>query len=201
MSLGLVAAFAAAGCASRVQAEPEPATPPLHIEDQSADAPPPPPPSAPPSDAPTAAPPPTSPSPPSPVLAAPMAPAPSAPAEPPVPASAPAAPPSTAWTQEYPAGRWVYASGYGWMWVPANTATTASEGVPYAYLYTPSYGWTWYVSPWGPGPYRYGAWVRRPWHPVGWRGAWVARPGVVIRLGGPRPRYYHYREHVGRRRW
>ena len=88
----------------------------------------------------------------------------------------------------------MYGNGYGWMWVPADTATADSDGVPYAYLYTPSYGWTWYVSPWGPGPYRYGVWVRRPWHPVGWHGAWVAHPGVVVRLGGPGPRYYHSRD-------
>jgi hypothetical protein len=57
------------------------------------------------------------------------------------------------------------------------------EGVPYAYLYTPAYGWTWYVSPWGWGPYRYGFWVRHPWHPVGLHGYWVARPRVVVHLG------------------
>ena len=39
----------------------------------------------------------------------------------------------------------------------------------------PAYGWTWYVSPWGSGPYHYGAWVRRPWAPRGWHGAWVAQ--------------------------
>jgi hypothetical protein len=58
------------------------------------------------------------------------------------------------------------------------------EGVPYTYLYTPVYGWTWYVSPWGLGPYHYGVWVRHPWHPVGWRYGWAARPHVVVRLGG-----------------
>ncbi len=204
MSFGLVTALAAAGCASTaagVQAEPEPEAPPLHIEDQSAGAPPPPPPTAPPSDA--QAPLPTEPEPsssppPSPALAAPAAPPPSAPAPPPGAAAAPDAAPGTGWTQEYPTGRWVYANGYGWMWVPANAATADSDGVPYTYLYTPTYGWTWYISPWGPGPYHYGVWVRRPWHPVGWRGAWVARPGVVIHLGGPR--YYHYRDRGGRHR-
>jgi hypothetical protein len=60
----------------------------------------------------------------------------------------------------------------------------ADEGVPYSYLYTPAYGWTWYVSPWGWGPYHYGAWVVHPWHPVGWRGGWVAHPNVFVRLGG-----------------
>ena len=199
-------ALAAAGCTSTVQAEPEvePESPPLRIEDQSANAPPPPPPTAPPSDA-QAPPPPPSAAPAGPPAAAPALaspappPAPPAGAQPPPPNAAPEAPPSTgAWTQEYPAGRWVYGNGYGWMWVPANTETVDSDGVPYAYLYTPSYGWTWYVSPWGPGPYRYGVWVRRPWHPVGWHGAWVAHPGVVVRLGGPR--YYRYRGH-GRGRY
>jgi hypothetical protein len=204
LSFGLVTAFAAAGCASTVQAEPEyeaEEAPPLRIEDQSANAPPPPPPTAPPRDAQAPMPPTPAPAPqPSSALAAPATP-PSAPSAPPPPAAAPEAPPSTAsWTQEYPTGRWVYANGYGWMWVPANAATADSDGVPYTYLYTPTYGWTWYISPWGPGAYRYGVWVRRPWHPVGWRGAWVARPGVVVRLGGPQPRYYHYREHGGRHR-
>jgi hypothetical protein len=70
------------------------------------------------------------------------------------------------------------------MWVPNGAATTDMEGVPYTYLYTAGYGWTWYVSPWGWGPYHYGGWVRRPWRPYGWRGGWVAHPGVVVRLGG-----------------
>ena len=88
----------------------------------------------------------------------------------------------------------MYANGYGWMWVPANAATVDDEGVPYTYLYTPTYGWTWYVSPWGPGPYRYGVWVRRPWRPVGWHGAWVAGPRVTVRFGGGRgPHYYERR--------
>ncbi len=122
-------------------------------------------------------------------------PAPSAP-----PVAPPTAPPVTSdassWTYTYPTGRWVYANGYGWMWVPANTATVDDSGVPYAYLYTPSYGWTWYVSPWGGGGFYYGSWVRRPWHPVGWGGVWVAHPSVVVRLGGGHSYYsrpaYHY---------
>jgi hypothetical protein len=78
------------------------------------------------------------------------------------------------------------------MWVPANAASVDdSDGVPYTYLYTPTYGWTWYVSPWGAGPYRYGVWVRHPWHPVGWHGAWVAHPRVVVRLGGGPGRHYY----------
>ncbi len=109
------------------------------------------------------------------------------------------APPSSAsWAYEYPTGRWVYANGYGWMWVPANAAVADNEGVPYTYLYTPTYGWTWYVSPWGPGPYHYGGWVRRPYHPAGWHGGFVAHPRVVVRLGGG-PRYYH-RDGGGRHR-
>jgi hypothetical protein len=213
---GVLAAVAAAGCASTVQAEPEPEAPPppLRIEDQSANAPPPPPPSAPPNDAqaptvppptaaPTAPPPTAAPTAPPPTAAPPSLPPSATPSTAPTGASQPPPPgaaPDASWTQEYPTGRWVYANGYGWMWVPANTATADSEGVPYAYLYTPTYGWTWYLSPWGPGPYRYGVWVRRPWQPVGWRGAWVARPGVVIRLGGPGPRYYHYRDRGPRHR-
>ncbi|MEO6598897.1 MAG: hypothetical protein ABIQ16_03430 [Polyangiaceae bacterium] len=201
LSVVWLTAFAAAGCASTIQAEPEyeAGPPPLRIEDQSANAPPPPPPTAPPKDAespaplrPTAAPPPSA------ALAAPEAPTAGAPSGPPP--MAPEAPPSSSsWTQEYPTGRWVFANGYGWMWVPANAATADNDGVPYAYMYTPTYGWTWYISPWGPGPYRYGGWVRRPYHPVGWRGGWAAHPRVVVRLGGPGPRYYHSRGRGGGR--
>ena len=84
----------------------------------------------------------------------------------------------------YATGQWVYAAGPGWVWVPSDATTIAEEGVPYVYLYTPAYGWTWYVSPWGWGPYHYGPWIRHPWHPIGWHGYWVARPHVVVRLGG-----------------
>ncbi len=63
-------------------------------------------------------------------------------------------------------------------------------------MYTPAYGWTWYVSPWGVGPYYYGAWVRHPWHPLGWRGGWVAHPHVFVRLGG-HAGYYHPRVYNG----
>jgi hypothetical protein len=102
-------------------------------------------------------------------------------------AAAPSAdqpPPQAQWVTSYPQGQWVYASGYGWMWVPAGAVTTEMDGVPYVYLYTRPYGWTWYVSPWGWGPYHYGIWVRHPWYPRGWRAGWVARPHVVVRLGG-----------------
>lgn len=109
--------------------------------------------------------------------------------------AAPEQPDSTQWVREYPGGHWVYANGYGWMWVPANAATVDDEGVPYTYLYTSTYGWTWYVSPWGPGPYHYGVWVRRPWHPLDWHGAWVAGPRVTVRFGHP---HYYVRRH---RRW
>lgn len=108
------------------------------------------------------------------------APAGAAPAPPGGAATAP--PPS--WVYSYPTGQWVYTTDRGWIWVPAGSTTTLVEGVPYAYLYTPAYGWTWYISPWGWGPYRYGAWVSHPWRPVGWRGGWVAHPHVVVRLGG-----------------
>ena len=93
----------------------------------------------------------------------------------------------------YPTGQWVYTAGRGWVWIPSGASTADMEGVPYVYLYTPSYGWTWYVSPWGPGPYRYGVWIRHPWHPVGWHGRWVAHPGVVVRLGPGRARYRYRR--------
>jgi hypothetical protein len=110
---------------------------------------------------------------------------------PPPPAPAPPAP-QTSWVRAYPTGQWVYTSDYGWVWVPAGTATTVVEGVPYAELYTPAYGWTWYVSPWGFGSYHYGPWVAHTWHPVGWRGGWVAHPRVAVRLGAP-----HFGVHYG----
>jgi hypothetical protein len=101
-------------------------------------------------------------------------------------AVAPAPPPAqqSPLVYSYPAGQWVYLSGQGWVWVPSGAAATETHGVPYVYLYTPAYGWTWYVSPWGWGPYRYGLWVRHPWHPAGLHGYWVAHPRVVVRLGG-----------------
>jgi hypothetical protein len=95
-----------------------------------------------------------------------------------------APPPPAQWVYSYPTGQWVFTSEYGWLWVPAGAATSGADGVPYTYLYTPSYGWNWYVSPWGAGAYHYGLWVRHPWHPVGWRGGWVAHPNVFVRLGG-----------------
>lgn len=106
-------------------------------------------------------------------------------APPPAQVAAPAAPaPAPSWVYSYPTGQWVYTTDRGWIWVPTGSTTTVFEGVPYAYLYTPAYGWTWYISPWGWGPYRYGAWVGHPWHPVGWHGGWIAHPHVVVRLGG-----------------
>ncbi|MFO0738250.1 MAG: hypothetical protein U0270_20325 [Labilithrix sp.] len=119
-------------------------------------------------------------------------------AEPTPPASTvtitPAAPPPlTERTATYATGRWVYADGHGWIWVPNDAGNAVVDGVPYVYLYTPSYGWSWYVSPWGYGPYVYGVWVLHPWRPAGWRGAWVARPGVVYRIGGA----YHGHGHGG----
>jgi hypothetical protein len=110
------------------------------------------------------------------------------------------APPEAAWSYAYPTGRWVYATDYGWFWVPNEAATTAVEGVPYVFLYTPTYGWTWYVSPWGIGPYHYGVWVVHPWRPIGWRGAWVAGPHVVVRLRA-RPGWHGGGHFRGHRRW
>jgi hypothetical protein len=192
LGVGVLAMLALSGCATTNDAQPEPETPPLRIQDQSTDAPPPPPPSAAPADAQAA--PPSAPPGNVAVAPGPPPPPPNVPSDP-ASAAAPAqeAPPNAAqWAYEYPTGRWVYANGYGWMWVPANAASVDSDGVPYTYLYTPAYGWTWYVSPWGPGPYHYGVWVRRPWHPVGWHGAWVAHPRVVVRLGGGGPGRHYY---------
>jgi len=95
-----------------------------------------------------------------------------------------AAPPASQWVYSYPTGQWVYTADNGWVWVPAAATQNVVDGVPYSYLYTPAYGWTWYVSPWGWGPYHYGAWVTHPWRPYGWRGGWVAHPRGAFRGGG-----------------
>jgi hypothetical protein len=128
---------------------------------------------------PPAAPPTPPPPPASPPPNAPAAAAPAAPPAPPAPPADASEPPAVS----YATGSWVYRAGQGWVWVPNGASTSDMEGVPYVYLYTPAYGWTWYVSPWGPGPYHYGVWVRHPWHPVGYHGYWVAHPRVVVRLG------------------
>jgi hypothetical protein len=83
----------------------------------------------------------------------------------------------------YPTGQWVYMSEHGWVWVPNDAASVDVDGVPYTYLYTAGFGWTWYISPWGWGPYVYGAWAWHPWRPMGWRGGWVAHPHVAEHLG------------------
>ena len=84
----------------------------------------------------------------------------------------------------YQTGQWVFTDEQGWVWVPAGASTQTIDNVPYTYLYTPAAGWTWYISPWGPGRYRYGGWVHHAWRPVGWRGGVrVAPPRVVVRIG------------------
>src|SRR6202044_1548293 len=64
-------------------------------------------------------------------------------------------------------GEWVYTAQYGWTWVPYGSTTTTVGGQPYVYLYAPSFGWRWLASPWGVGPFHYGAW--------GWGRAWGPR--------------------------
>jgi hypothetical protein len=81
-----------------------------------------------------------------------------------------------------PSGRWINTADHGWIWAPSGTTAVNLDGVPYTYLYTPTYGWNWYVSPWGWGPYRRGAWEQRSWRPAG-PTVWVAPPSVRIRLG------------------
>jgi hypothetical protein len=200
-SIALVALVAPAGCGHAAAADTQVASP----SDQQL-APPPPPPTAPPPDTQTApaveaapgalpAPSPTG-STEGPLPALPSSAPQAAPPAYPQPEGTPAAPvaqeappPAAQWVYSYPTGQWVFTSTNGWIWVPAGTATVDSEGVPYAYLYTPAYGWTWYVSPWGYGPYRYGVWVRHPFVPRGWHRAWVAHPRVVVRLHGRHRRW------------
>jgi hypothetical protein len=169
-----------AGCGAEMEESRPPPPPPPVAPPQAAQAPPaPPPPSAPPGVAAPSAPPSE------PAQADTVPPPPPAQAGPPPPAppGGQAPPPSSGWIYSYPEGQWVYAANRGWIWVPAGTATTDVDGVPYAYLYVPAYGWTWYVSPWGWGPYRYGGWVAHPWLPLGWHRGWVMRPGAGFRIG------------------
>jgi hypothetical protein len=96
---------------------------------------------------------------------------------------APAAPASAPVAEAPAQGQWINTAEYGWIWVPASATTVAYGDVPYTYLYTPVSGWTWYASPWGWGPYHYGAWVGHPWgHAAYWHGG--GRPQVFVR-GGP----------------
>jgi len=179
-------ALVALGCSHWACEEgPEPATPPAVAEEQPPPNPPPPP-QQPPLDAPVPS---SLPSAPPPQAAGAQAgvqaqPVPPPPATQPTSTDETAPPPAAQWVYSSANGHWVYTATYGWLWVPEGATTSVVDGVPYAYLYTPAYGWTWYISPWGPGAYRYGIWVRHPWFPTGWRGPWVAHPRIVVRLGG-----------------
>jgi hypothetical protein len=89
------------------------------------------------------------------------------------------APPASLDVEVPAAGQWVWVDGQGYVWVPEGTTSYALDDTPYVYVYTPSYGWSWCISPWGFGPYSYGAWVHRPWYADhGWRG------GALPRYGG-----------------
>jgi hypothetical protein len=169
------------GCGAEMEESRPPPPPPPVAPPQAAQASPaPPPPSAAPSSAAPSSPPPP---PPAGQAQAGFPPPPPAQAGPPPSATPPGQAPPSGWVYSYPEGQWVYAANRGWIWVPAGSATTDVDGVPYAYLYVPAYGWTWYVSPWGWGPYRYGGWVAHPWLPVGWHRGWVMRPGAGFRIG------------------
>lgn len=102
-----------------------------------------------------------------------------------------------------PQGQWVNTAQYGWIWVPAGTTSVAIGDVPSVYMYTPTYGWTWYASPWGWGPFAYGAWVSQPgafgfrvWHRGAYGWGWHMGPRVNVQVGGGYPGYYgHPRRH------
>jgi hypothetical protein len=71
-------------------------------------------------------------------------------------------------------GEWVYTAQYGWTWVPYGSTTMTVSQEPYVYLYAPSFGWRWFVSPWGVGPFHYGAWGWGPaWGPRYWPHGWA----------------------------
>ena len=81
-------------------------------------------------------------------------------------------------------GEWVYTAQDGWLWVPYGSSTTSVGVAPYVYLFAPSYGWRWFVSPWGLGPFHYGAW--------GWGPRWGYGYAPPRGLGG-----FHYSPRVG----
>jgi hypothetical protein len=129
------------------------------------------------------------------------------------PAGVEVAPPASPQQQGYAAqppppatttmGQWVHTIEFGWIWVPPDASTVLYDGAPYAYLYTPANGWNWYVSPWGPGRYHSGNWVRHAWRPRAAR-PFVAPPAVGVRLEPMRrvaqPHVYEERgENRGRR--
>jgi hypothetical protein len=109
-------------------------------------------------------------------------------------------PPASPDVEVSASGQWVWVDGQGYVWVPEGTTSYAIDDTPYVYVYTPSYGWSWCISPWGFGPYSYGAWTHRPWYADhGWRrgalpryggrgfglrGGYGARPGHAV--GGAR---------------
>jgi hypothetical protein len=106
----------------------------------------------------------------------------------PVPASEAAAyPPAPQVTEQMAAqGEWVYTPQYGWTWVPYGSTALTVGAQPYVYLFAPSYGWRWFVSPWGIGPFHYGAW--------GWGPRWGPRYAPPRGLAG-----FHYAPGAGAR--
>ncbi|HXN33691.1 MAG TPA: hypothetical protein VN894_17600, partial [Polyangiaceae bacterium] len=102
-------------------------------------------------------------------------------------AEPPQYPPAPQVTEQMAArGEWVYTAQYGWIWVPYGSAAMTVGADPYVYLFAPSYGWRWFVSPWGLGPFRYGAW--------GWGPRWGPRYAPPRGLGA-----FHYAPGVGNR--
>lgn len=83
-------------------------------------------------------------------------------------------------------GEWVYTEQYGWTWVPYGSTALTVGVQPYVYLFAPSFGWRWFVSPWGVGPFHYGAW--------GWGPRWGPRYAPPRGLAG-----FHYAPGAGAR--
>lgn len=76
-------------------------------------------------------------------------------------------------------GRWVYVTGYGWVWQPY---TQGPNWAPYRagrWVWEPYWGWTWVsYEPWGWAPYHYGRWFVAG-------GAWCWWPGPVTPVYRP----------------
>jgi hypothetical protein len=70
-----------------------------------------------------------------------------------------------------PYGAWVYDPGYGYVWIPDESAGFLPYGTGGHWVYT-VYGWTWVSDyPWGWAPFHYGRWNYDPYY------GWIWIPG------------------------
>jgi hypothetical protein len=80
-----------------------------------------------------------------------------------------------------PYGRWVYASDYGWVWVPTDVGPGWAPYRNGRWVWEPYYGWTWVsYEPWGWAPFHYGRWFL-------YAGNWSWWPGPINMYPGYYP--------------